>query len=431
MLARRSGRGYLSIVALSILILSAGCTSVPDRYTVSPSMFPNGLHGGPRSSRVPINYLRLRQDPPAVYILGPRDTLGVYIEGVLGSRDEPLPVQFADQKDVTQQGLPPAIGYPVPIREDGTLPLPLVPPIHAEGLTLPQLESVIRRAYTVDHRILVPGRDRIIVTLLKPRTFRVLVLREDGEKNAQIATGGAATIGSNRTNSAKLVELRAYENDVLHALTESGGLPGLDAKDEITILRGSFAGAQEIEPILQDLHNGVDITDQMPNDKSKIVTRIPLRVEPGQPTQQLSQEDVILNDGDIVYIRSRDAEVFYTGGLIQGGQHPIPRDFDLDVLGAMAMAGGSIAASAGGGYDGRGAGVGQLFPPTRVLVLRMVNGQQQVIKIDLKKALRDPTNRILVEPNDLIVLEYTSTEVMLNTALSMIRLNLSLDSLFN
>ena len=37
---------------------------------------------------------------------------------------------------------------------------------------------------------------------------------------------------------------------------------------------------------------------------------------------QLSEEDVILEDGDIVFIESRDTEVFYTGGLlgVRGGE---------------------------------------------------------------------------------------------------------------
>ena len=111
-----------------------------------------------------------------VYMLGPGDTLGIYIEGVLGSRDEPPPVHFPER---FQREMPPAIGYPIPIREDGSLPLPLVPAIMAEGLTLAQLETVIRKAYTEESKILVPGRDRIIVTLLRPRNYKVLVVGED------------------------------------------------------------------------------------------------------------------------------------------------------------------------------------------------------------------------------------------------------------
>jgi hypothetical protein len=175
----------------------------------------------------------------------------------------------------------------------------------------------------------------------------------------------------------------------------------------------------------------VEVSEQ-PSKETKNVVRIPLRGSPGSPVQQLRQEDIILNNGDIVYIRSRDAEVFYTGGLLKGGQHPIPRDYDLDVLGAMAMAGGSIAAAAGGAnIDGFGSGVGSIFPPTRVLVIRTVDGRQQAIEIDLREALADSGQRILIQPNDFIVLEYRPNEVFMNMVLSTFRINFSLNSLWD
>ena len=33
----------------------------------------------------------------------------------------------------------------------------------------------------------------------------------------------------------------------------------------------------------------------------------------------IKKEDIILHDGDIVFIESRDTEVFFTGGLLGGG----------------------------------------------------------------------------------------------------------------
>ena len=65
---------------------AGGCSSISPRQTVSPYCFTNGLAGGLRSQQEPINLVRLRQDPPPVYMLGPGDTLGIYIEGVLGCR---------------------------------------------------------------------------------------------------------------------------------------------------------------------------------------------------------------------------------------------------------------------------------------------------------------------------------------------------------
>jgi len=128
----------------------------------------------PRASREPINFTRLRQEPPPVYLLGPRDILGIYIEGVLGKRDEAPPFYFPTDPDS-----PPAIGFPMPVREDGTLSLPLIPPILVEGLTIAQAEHEIREAYTVTQRLLPPEQARISVNLVKRRRYSVTVVRED------------------------------------------------------------------------------------------------------------------------------------------------------------------------------------------------------------------------------------------------------------
>jgi protein involved in polysaccharide export with SLBB domain len=445
-------------------------------------------------------------------MLGPEDILGIYIEGVLGDPEEPPPVHFPEDEDI-----PPAVGYPTPVREDGTLSLPLVPPIMVEGLTLAQAEAEVRNAYTIKRQILVPGRDRIIVTLMRRRTYQVLVVREDTTSTNYFPNWGGSnrnegeyTLGSMQRGMTYTVELPAYENDVLHALSKSGGLPGLDAKNEVVILRGAFDtatgpnallvslledvakadaphtadGAVVIEDIAQAPANpgvgdgdvpplfipnvpgdpnfavppggmppqGVNGAPAAPFDANGIpvapgagypgnllagapgrpqVLRIPMRAAPGQPLPQLTQEDITLRDGDILFIQSRDAEVFYTGGLLPGGQHVIPRDYDLDVLGAISMAGGSVGASAGTGGGmglGGGGGVGSIFPPTQVIIVRTVNGRQMTIRTNIRTAVLDPRERILIIPNDLVMLEYTSCELIGNIILSNLQFNYFLNS---
>ena len=58
--------------------------------------------------------------------------------------------------------------------------------------------------------------------------------------------------------------------------------------------------------------------------------------------------------------------------------------------------------------------VGSLLPASRILVLREVNGRQYAIQIRQKEMLRDPTQRILIEPNDVILVEYTPFELWFN-----------------
>jgi len=242
--------------------------------------------------------------------------------------------------------------------------------------------------------------------------------------------GAAATLGATKFGATHLVSLPAYENDVLHALSQGGGLPGLDARNEILILRGGIGKGDDYERILSTAQVAAvwrSIWENNPN-----VRRIPLRVGPGDPPVVLSPNDIILNSGDIVYIRGREAEVFYTGGMLPGGQFPIPRDYDIDVLGAMAMAGGSAATALGGRggvFAGGGGVAGGLFPPTRVIVLRTVNGQQVPIKLSLKDAFVDPRERILIQPNDFIVLEYTEMEVLLNLMTNNLQFNYFLNNI--
>ena len=452
-----------------------------------------------------------------MHLLGPDDVLGIHIEGVLGPLNEAPPIHFPERGDI-----PPAVGYPIPVREDGTLPLPMVSPIHVSGLTLAQAEEEIRKAYTVGKQILAGDQAPIIVTLIRPRTYRVFVVREDITSRGVSLGPGEMILGSAKRGMVYPVDLPAYKNDVLNALAESGGLPGLEAKNEVTILRGAFnvskgvskgnavaqltsateatdlqATDKEVtdlevtnlevtdlevtnpdvtgEPIsrlaclLQEVDDSpfnlertvpggncpvvapapipgacpCPLTPQLmppylggvPQDPDPGVTKIPLRLTPGSPAPEISEEDIILASGDVVFIESREAEVFYTGGLLQGGQFPIPRDYDLDVLGAIAMAGGSVAsgASGAGGSTSFGAGysrgIGVSFPPTRAIVVRQVNGQQISIRVDLRRALSDPSERILVEPNDLIMLEYKPLELIVNIILSNVQLNYFLNSI--
>jgi protein involved in polysaccharide export with SLBB domain len=421
----------ITVALLALAMAGAGCSNVARQAIPASCVQPNALDR-PRGDKRPIDFSILRQDPPPVYLLGARDVLGIYVEGVLGKIDEAPPVYFPQRWQQREE--PPAVGYPIPVREDGTISLPLAPPIEVAGLTVAQAEDEIRKAFTVRQKILQPGRDRIIVTLMKKRNFNILVVREDTasqgsfyQQQQQRQSGGF--FEAQKLGVTKSIDLPAYENDVLHALAESGGLPGVDTKNEIKIMRGAFKSAAERDEYLRTLADPLTRAEVMTTGRK--IHRIPLRIGPADPPLELTQEDIILTIGDVVFVESRDEEVFYTGGLLQGGQYPIPRDHDLDVLGAIAMSGGSIAAAAGGTGNRNGGGVGTIFPPTRVIVLREVNGQQVAIKLSTKTAMLNPQERILVQPNDFVILEYTGFEAFANVMVSTFTFSVSVNDLFN
>ena len=127
-------------------------------------------------------------------------------------------------------------------------------------------------------------------------------------------------------------------------------------------------------------------------------------------------EDIVLRDGDIVYVDTRETDVYYTGGLLGGGELPLPRDYDLDVLAAVSISGQGIAGSSRTGGGLGGASVAQSLP-TELIVLRRLPGDRQLnIRVDLNEAINDPRQRILVKAGDTLVLRFKPQEELINFA---------------
>ncbi len=425
-------RGLKRVLALGLLALAGtqvGCTSLTSPLSGIPARrLPPQFWAQPKNNLVPIDVSRLSQEPPRQYLLDGGDILGVYIEGVLPFTppDQPpqLPPVNFPEKDST---LPPSLGFPIPVQDDGTISLPLIRPINVRGMTVEQVQEVVRRSY-VEAEILKEDDNRVqtpIVTLLQERTFNLVVVRQDVTGRPDQFQRGGYTRGSDQSATGNLIKLPAGQNDVLHALMATGGLPGVNAKNEIKILRATQADKKQRDLFIQQFYAQLACNPDpctcpppLPDDPS--VLKIPLRLPPGV-TPNFRPQDIILEEGDILYIESRDAEVFYTGGLLNGGEWAIPRDYDLDVLGAMAVAGSGVSSRAGGGAGGGMANFGvQQFtvPPGMLYILRKTPCNGQVtIEVDLAKALNDPRERPLVQAGDTLILRYKTGEELLNFGL--------------
>lgn len=426
----RNRRMGLAFKALSACVLAAslsGCAALTQPIEGVPAnRLPADFFPEPKNELVPVDISLLSIEPPRDYQLGPGDILGVYVDGILpysqpNSPPQPPPVNFPG----AESSLPPSIGYPIAVQDDGTLSLPLLEPISVEGLTLDQVRDAIRDAY-IKEEILRPDKARPIVTIIRERTYNVVVIREDAAQTAGADGGGARDYSA----SGSTINLPAYKNDILHALVQTGGLPGLGAKNEILILRASKADKRKREEFMRTFYAYREAAQldpcaclpQLPDDPT--VLRIPLRVKPGV-VPALDEEDVTLEDGDIVYIESREREVFYTGGLLGGGEFPLPRDYDLDVLGAMAMSGQLYqTGQQGGGMGQRGigglGGMGGLqgVPPGIVYILRKTECDGQIaIEVDLKEAYNNPSARPLIQPGDYVILQYKCEEELINYGL--------------
>jgi hypothetical protein len=147
----------------------------------------------------------------------------------------------------------------------------------------------------------------------------------------------------------------------------------------------------------------------------QLVQRIPLRLPPGQPLP-VHPEDVVLHQGDVVFLEARDDEVFYSGGLLPPGAFILPRDHDLDVLAAVALVRGPLINGDFGGSNLSGdlvnPGIGNPSATLLVVVRRTPGGGQVAIRIDLVRALRDPRERIPVHPGDVLILQEKPGEAL-------------------
>lgn len=414
--------GKLMLMAIMMMSLSlSGCTALFSPIdTIPANRIPPQFLAEPQADKVPLDPARLRQSKPEFYTLDSDDVLGVFIEGVLGNFEDAPPVQLP----APDSDLPPAIGYPVPVREDGTMSLPLVKPIPVRGLTIQQAEALIQRAYRGGPEPILREDGRIIVTLMRERTYRVFVVRQDNSRSQfglQNGFNGAQNQGvfdrSDQSSRGFVLQLPAYKNDVLNALLQTGGIPGVNAKAEIRVLRGDRLDMarrdQKMAEFFRSYQDGQFPYGAVPKiaDETNSL-RIPLRLKPGE-IPQIRPEDVILRDGDVIYVDTRETDVYYTGGLLQGGEFPIPRDYDLDVLAAMSLAGNGLATNTRG--TGLLAGATQNLPPTELIVLRQIPGNNQIaVRIDINDAINDPKQRMLVKAGDTLILRYKPQEEFVN-----------------
>jgi protein involved in polysaccharide export with SLBB domain len=370
----------LSVVAAA---LSGGCAAVtnPVADGIPVKRLPEEVLGRAKADLQPIPFTLLKQREADAYTLDKGDTLAVIADGILGGENIQPPVRLPDQLNPNA-----AVGFPIPVNEDGKISLPRLPLLDVKGKTVTQVEQYIKDT-AKEKGILVAENARIIVQLLQKRTYTVTVIREDTQPIPLTAASGQL-LGSNKRGNGYTLRLLAGENDVLRALNATGGPPGLDAKNEVIVERAK----------------------PNPADPSKSVVRIPLRLYPEQKLD-LCEDDVILKDGDVVKIESRDtsSEVFYVVGIAGSRQFALPRDYDLDVLQALTLVGAPIA---NGGFTQNAfvaqsvsTGLGTPSPALLTVIRPLSNGRQIPIRVDLNVALRDLRERIRVLPGDTLVLQ--------------------------
>jgi hypothetical protein len=85
----------------------------------------------------------------------------------------------------------------------------------------------------------------------------------------------------------------------------------------------------------------------------------------------------------------------------------------------------------GGGGGGGGRGSVNCQPSEAIIVRELPCGSSIAMKVDLNRALENPSERVLIQPNDVVLVRYTLAEEVGNVLLNAFQINYLLGSGIN
>ncbi len=382
--ATLTSRYICTAIGLFSLMLSAGCYVPLHSPAIEASSLSDAYRMPVRSTAGMLNLASLTVPAPTDYVLGPNDTLQVVVAGLSnpGAGEQIRPIQAR-------------------VMASGNVRLPLVGEVYVGGMNLSQAQKAIDGAYS-DGILVNP---KTSVSLAEAANFNVPVLGE--------------------VNAPGVYALLRHENDIAHAVAEAGGLTQFAAEvievhrrlpeeDLVRRLSVSTEESEQLPAVLPTVGPGEQAgTDVAKYGEPKIVIRIPLRcgsptlIVDGQPLpqQELSVDDVTLRPGDVVVVPRQPDEVFFVVGPINknsfvnfrvsqldrrlGNAFLLPKDRDVDVVTAVAMA----------GY------IDPIDSPSTVTVHRSIPGAPPLlIHVDLIAARYSWQENVYVQPGDIIYL---------------------------
>jgi len=339
------------LLAMTAMLLGTGCYAPLHSPGIWANELPDSFRYPYRQLAPPLNYADLTAPPPKDYILGPNDVLEVTVPDLFqGAEIRPLRAQ---------------------VMASGEIEMPLAGKVKVGGLNLLQAQEAINAAYANG----ILASPKVSIYLAEKDTFQILVL-------------GAV-------NQPGIQALPKFENDVGHALASAGGFTE-SATAFIEVHRRIAPG----EPLVVDgKWEEIPSMHGMLDDRKKVL-KIPLR---GLPPGSIQTKDIVLQSGDVVVVPEREFELFWVVGQLDenntvrfstdgrerefGTGFILPRDRDIDVITAVAMA----------GY------IDPIDSPTTVTVhRRLLDGDALLIKVDLIGARYDPRATVLVQPGDII-----------------------------
>lgn len=343
------------------LLLLTGCTS--QRYYIPPNpltdvtagphvytarALPPELHATPIENAQVLDLTRLAGAPTPSQRIAVGDILAVSVSGGFDSQTSPIFVRVAD---------------------DGSVELPLMPPVRIAGLETLEAEGRVAQAV---RRAEIYTNPRVNITFRQRKTNRVTIV-------------GAV-------NAAGKYDLNRDSSYLLDAIVAAGDLAE-NAGMEVEIRRP---------------HIERNFVARTPNGNpvqpvgAQMQTRMTTRTQTLDLAEAVNQPNggPYLEDGAVVMIEKREPPPLHVMGLVRKpAQYTFPVDHDVRLLGAIAMAGGES----------------NIFAD-KVVVIRGREGLETpvVIKASLYRAKRDPAENIRLEPGDVVAIERTPLTIAMD-----------------
>jgi polysaccharide export outer membrane protein len=360
------------------LVASLGCHAAPHRAAELPDHFL----AGPAKNLDQINLANMSGLGMGTTLVGPGDLVAITINSG-GEKEKVEPVLAR-------------------VSESGSVNVPLVGEVPVAGVE--PFEAGARIAAASVERG-VYRQPAVVLKIEEPAYNRVTVL------------GAVAEPG--------VKKLPRNSSDVVTAIAKAGGFTKL-AGTEIEVMRQNqpsfMATGPEGGQVVQASYNDPNATQAIGGESR---TAGQSSSEPnGMRTYRLDlaqanpshKSDYVIGDGDIVMVLpEKDRMVHVTGLVNKPDQFKIPRNHDVNVLDAIAMAGGVNSPVA-----------------DKVYVIRHVEGEREpvVVQVSIASAKRNGKENLRLAPGDLVSVEQTPTTLVFDTVTAVFNVGLGLGSTF-
>ena len=303
---------------------------------------------------------------------------------------------------------------------DGTIRVPLVGSVAVSGL----------EPFEASQNIVAAARSRgiyrqphVSVEIKKKAVNRITVMGavaepgvHDVPRNSSDLVTALAAAGGLTEEAGTVVEITHHADD-----TMSTALAG-EVSSAAVAAAGNDPAVQPAsygEPIFDPPagHRTEHSTPTSPSMAARVVspaaqpTRRRLDLTEEQPH---SEDENRLADRDVVMVFPREERYIHVAGLVNDpGQFELPKNQDMHLLDAIAMAGDRSSPVA-----------------DKILIIRRVDGQAEplVIKASLSRAKRDGRENLRLTAGDLVSVEQTPATLVVDTITSLFRVSAGITS---